>query len=226
MRKSRWIFTALIFIMLCSTSSAYADVYVDGYFRDDGTYVEPHYRSDPDGLFYNNFSTFGNINPYTGEIGTKRRPDSEYNTFEFPSLDQSEAIDGIDVTSSDQSRNINIAESFISPYDTTDEIEAKTMLVDYFNDINTRSYMPAYNCWITEWQTRHPYDTFEEGYVNVINNLDEINAISNEQEVTLAGTITTQEGWEQTSHRYQYVYNVQEIKGTWKLVHGKLDKLW
>lgn len=53
-----------------------ADTYVHGYTRKDGTYVAPHYRSDPDGDFSNNWSTVGNVNPYTGEEGTKTAPDS------------------------------------------------------------------------------------------------------------------------------------------------------
>lgn len=44
-------------------------VHVRGHFRRDGAYVQPHYRSAPDGRFYNNWSTKGNINPYTGEDG-------------------------------------------------------------------------------------------------------------------------------------------------------------
>lgn len=46
-------------------------IHVRGYLRGDGTYVQPHFRSYPDGNFYNNWSTKGNVNPYTGERGTK-----------------------------------------------------------------------------------------------------------------------------------------------------------
>jgi len=46
-------------------------VSVKGYTRKDGTYVQPHYRSAPDGNFNNNWSTKGNVNPYTGKEGTK-----------------------------------------------------------------------------------------------------------------------------------------------------------
>jgi hypothetical protein len=53
-------------------------VHVRGYVRKDGTYVPPHYRSAPDGNFYNNWSTKGNVNPYTGEPGTKVSRPSTY----------------------------------------------------------------------------------------------------------------------------------------------------
>jgi hypothetical protein len=41
---------------------------VRGYYRRDGTYVQPHYRSNPDGNPYNNYSYPGNLNPYTGQV--------------------------------------------------------------------------------------------------------------------------------------------------------------
>jgi hypothetical protein len=61
------------FLILINTP-AYADVYVPGYTKTDGTRVKAHYRSDPDGNFNNNWSTKGNTNPYTGKEGTKTHP--------------------------------------------------------------------------------------------------------------------------------------------------------
>jgi hypothetical protein len=46
-------------------------VHVNGYYRKNGTYVEPHYRSSPNSPVYDNWSTRGNVNPYTGEVGTR-----------------------------------------------------------------------------------------------------------------------------------------------------------
>ena len=43
-------------------------VHVNGYYRSNGTYVQPHYRSAPDGNPYNNWSYPGNTNPYTGKV--------------------------------------------------------------------------------------------------------------------------------------------------------------
>lgn len=55
---------------------AYA-VHVKGYTRKDGTYVQPHERSAPNKTKNDNYSTKGNVNPYTGKAGTKPR-DEEY----------------------------------------------------------------------------------------------------------------------------------------------------
>lgn len=62
-------------VLLCCLVSvstfSFADKYVNGYTRSNGTYVQGHMRSDVDSSFGNNYSTKGNVNPYTGQIGTK-----------------------------------------------------------------------------------------------------------------------------------------------------------
>ncbi len=61
------------FLILVMTSGlVYADVRVNGYTRSDGTYVAPYTRSSPDSTRNNNYSTQGNVNPYTGQMGTQR----------------------------------------------------------------------------------------------------------------------------------------------------------
>lgn len=44
---------------------------VSPYIKRNGTYVAPHFRTTPDRSFNNNFSTYPNINPYTGKVGTR-----------------------------------------------------------------------------------------------------------------------------------------------------------
>ena len=62
---------ALGLAALATSTTVSAQVYVHGYTTKNGTYVAPHYRSAPDSNPYNNWSTRGNVNPYTGEVGTK-----------------------------------------------------------------------------------------------------------------------------------------------------------
>ena len=52
--------------LLFPSVSAFAAVYVHGYTKSNGTYVNGYYRSSPDGNPYNNYSFPGNTNPYTG----------------------------------------------------------------------------------------------------------------------------------------------------------------
>jgi hypothetical protein len=48
--------------------SAAAQTYVRPYVRSDGTPVQGHFQSQPDGNPYNNYSYPGNMNPYTGRV--------------------------------------------------------------------------------------------------------------------------------------------------------------
>lgn len=60
----------MVLVMLMTTLQMLAQVHVKGYTRKDGTYVQPHIRSNPDGNPYNNYSYPGNTNPYTGKVAT------------------------------------------------------------------------------------------------------------------------------------------------------------
>ena len=51
---------------------ALADNYVRGYVKQDGTYVQPHYQSEPNQYRRDNYSAQGNSNPYTGQQGSQR----------------------------------------------------------------------------------------------------------------------------------------------------------
>ena len=74
-------------LSLTIVSPALADTFVNGYFRCDDTYVEPHNRSNTDGNFWNNWGTRGNVNPYTGQRGTLQSPSQafpNYQGYSFP----------------------------------------------------------------------------------------------------------------------------------------------
>jgi hypothetical protein len=71
------IFLAL-FMLLGLFSMAFADSYVNGYTKSDGTQVQGYYRSSPNSTRNDNYSTQGNVNPYTGVAGTQPR-DNYYN---------------------------------------------------------------------------------------------------------------------------------------------------
>jgi hypothetical protein len=89
-QKIALIFCFFVFVLF-SVGSAFGrglkggDVSVRGYVRKDGTYVQPHMRSAPDGNTQNNWSTYGNVNPYTGKEGTKVDPGSSgYGGYAIP----------------------------------------------------------------------------------------------------------------------------------------------
>lgn len=76
MKKFFDLVVVCLFLLSPLTSLA-KDTYVQGYYRQNGTYVQPHHRSAPDGNVHNNWSTKGNVNPYTGQMGT-HNPHSSY----------------------------------------------------------------------------------------------------------------------------------------------------
>ncbi|MEM4987546.1 hypothetical protein V8G57_09125 [Collimonas sp. H4R21] len=77
----------LLLAVASSSASAFAeDVYVPGYVRNNGTYVQPYHRTAPDNTTLNNYSTQGNVNPYTGQQGHVQP--NQYNS---PSLYQAPA---------------------------------------------------------------------------------------------------------------------------------------
>lgn len=74
--------TTYIFALAALVSApAIADQYVKGHVRSDGTYVAPHYRSSPNSVQYDNYSTKGNTNPYTGARGTQRDTAYDYKPY-------------------------------------------------------------------------------------------------------------------------------------------------
>jgi len=87
----RFLGIALLLATIFSfTSTAWAG-YVHGYTRRNGTYVQGYNRSNPDNTVTNNYSYYGNVNPYTGMVGTnyyRNSPSSGYYNG-FGSNDQS-----------------------------------------------------------------------------------------------------------------------------------------
>lgn len=63
---------ALVTILAIGSSAVLAGSSVNGYVRKDGTYVAPHYQTAPNASKYDNYSSQGNINPFTGQRGAER----------------------------------------------------------------------------------------------------------------------------------------------------------
>ena len=55
---------------------------ISGYYKKNGTYVQPYFRTAPNSTNRDNYSTKGNVNPYTGKSGWIE-PDSKYNTLYY-----------------------------------------------------------------------------------------------------------------------------------------------
>jgi len=58
-------------LLVSFSLGALADQSVRGYIKRDGTYVAPSMRSSPNSYKFDNYSSEGNYNPYTGQPGYK-----------------------------------------------------------------------------------------------------------------------------------------------------------
>lgn len=58
-------------LLFSASSEARGSVRVKSYARKDGTYVPAHRRTSANSTKADNWSTKGNVNPYTGKKGSK-----------------------------------------------------------------------------------------------------------------------------------------------------------
>ncbi len=63
---------------LIACSLAQGSHWVSSYYTRNGTYVPGHYETNHNGTFYDNWSTKGNWNPYTGQPGWIKQPRNGY----------------------------------------------------------------------------------------------------------------------------------------------------
>jgi hypothetical protein len=84
-------FLSLAAVIIALAVPASAQEHVDGYFRSNGTYVQPYYRSAPDSTTTNNYDVKPNVNPYTGQEGTREptySPQSSYSPYGVNNLNR------------------------------------------------------------------------------------------------------------------------------------------
>ena len=82
--KTKIIITAIAALSLSAAGDTHADQSVGGYFRKDGAYVAPYTRSSPNSYRYDNYSSQGNYNPYSGRQGYKPHEFSNPSVYDSP----------------------------------------------------------------------------------------------------------------------------------------------
>lgn len=101
---------ATLLLLLSFAGTAFADQWVNGYTRKDGTYVNGYVRSNSDSSYNNNWSVRGNSNPYTGESGTRSRtyndrtPEYNNRTYGNPGYESGGSYGGYGSSSTGSSR--------------------------------------------------------------------------------------------------------------------------
>ena len=77
-KDMKHLFTFL-FLLFVTVAYAQTSTWVNGYITSSGQYVEGHYRTTPNETRNDNYSSRPNINPYTGQVGTKPRDEDVLN---------------------------------------------------------------------------------------------------------------------------------------------------
>ena len=62
-----------ILVVMLVVSNLYGSVYVKGHVNKSGKYVKSHHKSSSNKMKQDNWSSKGQVNPYTGEKGTKKQ---------------------------------------------------------------------------------------------------------------------------------------------------------
>jgi len=141
MRLLKIIVIGILFI-LPHLSFAQGVVYVKGYFRKDGTYVPPHFRTKPDNNPYNNFSFPGNYNPYTGKIASgnpetylKNYYSKKYKSKSFISTDINTQIPSLYNLNGYENNLDNLLEQYNQQYENYQK-QYENLLKDCLNQSN------------------------------------------------------------------------------------------
>lgn len=71
MKKINLILILFVGLLSFSTQAEARTIRVRGYYKPSTSrYIAPHYKTTPNQTKFDNFSTKGNYNPYTGKKGT------------------------------------------------------------------------------------------------------------------------------------------------------------
>lgn len=65
------IFCALLIVCFSAKMFAQGEHWVNAYRKSNGKYVPGHWRTNPNSTKNDNYTTYPNINPHTGKVGTK-----------------------------------------------------------------------------------------------------------------------------------------------------------
>lgn len=124
---------------------------VRSYVKKDGTYVAPHRATNPDKSFDNNWSTKGNVNPYTGEEGTRVTPPTR--------------------SYSSGSSYVPLSPPSANPYTGDEGTRGTPLTRSYSSGISGSSYAPISPPSVTAhsvigYRPTHPYPPVTQGVVS------------------------------------------------------------
>lgn len=126
--KYPWLFSLFVILLLAlcglNAQTNPNHVHVKGYYRSDGTYVSPHFRTAPNSTNRDNFSTIGNINPYTGKPGSIQPDNKPMPTYNYSSTYHGTTnFNYSGASSSDKKRNHSYNDEVSWAFDRIEEMQ-------------------------------------------------------------------------------------------------------
>lgn len=76
MKKILLFSISLLFTIVVNAQVNPNNHYVNGYTKSNGITVQGHYKTNPNNTIKDNYSTYPNVNPYTGKTGTVKSSSS------------------------------------------------------------------------------------------------------------------------------------------------------
>ena len=112
---------------------------------------------------------------------------------------------------------------------TTPTDQARSVIQQYYNDINNRDYQAAYNLWGSDYQRTNSFSDFSAGYAHTrhddvtINSLTALSDGTVRADITIVATEETASGT--VTSTYQGTYIIGQENGTWKFLSGTFQKI-
>ena len=106
---------------------------------------------------------------------------------------------------------------------------ARTLIQQYYANINSKHYQDAYNMWGADFQNSNPYNGFVSGYSHTLRDDVTINQLTTNTDGTVTANITivaledTNAG--QVTSTYQGTYILGQENGSWKFLRGTFNKV-
>ncbi len=129
------------------------------------------------------------------------------------------------VTASSHAPSIPTAHGTVIPAASTaatssSEEQAKSAVLQYYNDINTAHYRTAYNLLDPTYQQTHPYATFVRGYASTISDTVSFQSVTAtaSNTFTMVLTIQAKEQGRQDLTQYTWSGIVHMVDGAWKIL--------
>lgn len=107
--------------------------------------------------------------------------------------------------------------------------EARAVIDNYYNDINSRDYQDAYNLWSNAYQNSQTESAFAAGYTNTIHDSITILSLTEQAGGTVQASLTITANEQSSSgpvvSTYQGTYVIGVENGTWKFLSGHFSKV-